>query len=150
MDHVTFSTVHVGAQRAAVEAWVNTLNIAFTKTYNLINTKTAPGCGPELLHSCVLGILGLINNLASQQSGQLAETLAGCCRVLLSKLQELASISLSLGLPGDPLSQVCVGTAQRHSSISTVEHVLSGLCVAKILCQAIQPAAGVSLGMYGH
>lgn len=29
------------------------------------------------------------------------------CRVLMSKLQELAAASLSLGLPGDPLSQVC-------------------------------------------
>jgi hypothetical protein len=28
------------------------------------------------------------------------------CRVLMSKLQELAAGSLSLGLPGDPLSQV--------------------------------------------
>jgi len=30
------------------------------------------------------------------------------CRVLMSKLQELAAASLSLGLPGDPLSQVRV------------------------------------------
>lgn len=71
-----------------------------------MNTKTAPGCGPELLHSCLLGILGLVRDLADKQSGQLAESLAGCSRVLLSKLQELASSSLSLGLPGDPLSQV--------------------------------------------
>lgn len=33
------------------------------------------------------------------------------CRVLMSKLQELAAASLSLGLPGDPLSQVCAGQA---------------------------------------
>lgn len=95
-----------GAQRAAIHAWVNTIEIAFTKAYTLINTKTAPGCGPELLHSTLLGVLGLVRDLASQQSGQLSESLASCSRVLLSKLQELASSSLSLGLPGDPLSQV--------------------------------------------
>lgn len=33
------------------------------------------------------------------------------CRVLMSKLQELAAASLSLGLPGDPLSQVRAGHA---------------------------------------
>lgn len=112
-----------GAQRAAVEAWVNTMDIAFTKTYTLINTKTVPGCGPELLHSCLLGILGLVNNLADQQSGQLAETLAGCCRVLLSKLQELASSSLSLGLPGDPLSQVCIADSSAAIEPQTRQHL---------------------------
>ncbi|KAF6258705.1 hypothetical protein COO60DRAFT_1638930 [Scenedesmus sp. NREL 46B-D3] len=69
-----------GAQRAAVLGWVQSLQVAFTKTYTLVNTRTCPGAGPELLH-------------------------AGA-RVLMSKLQELASSSLCLGLPGDPLSQV--------------------------------------------
>jgi len=82
------------------------VEVAFTKTYALINSSTCPGCGPELLHSCLLGVLGLVKMLAGRQSLALAETLAGAVRVLLSKMQELASSSLSLGLPGDPLSQV--------------------------------------------
>jgi hypothetical protein len=36
---------------------VQAVNIAFTKCYSLINTSTAPGCGPELLHSYLLGML---------------------------------------------------------------------------------------------
>ncbi|KAF8066245.1 NUP205 [Scenedesmus sp. PABB004] len=95
-----------GAQRAAVAGWVQAVEVALTKCYALVNTKTCPGGGPELLHACLLGTLGLVRDLAGQQAGELAEALAGCCRVLLSKLQELASASLSLGLPGDPLSQV--------------------------------------------
>jgi hypothetical protein len=51
--------------------------------------------------------LTVVKELAGRQAGELAETLAGAARVLMSKLQELASSSLSLGLPGDPLSQVC-------------------------------------------
>lgn len=98
--------VAAGAQKAAVQGWIQAIEIAFTKTYALINSKTCPGCGPELLHACLLGTLGLVKELAGRQAGELAETLAGAARVLLSKLQELASSSLSLGLPGDPLSQV--------------------------------------------
>jgi hypothetical protein len=86
--------------------WIQAVEVAFTKTYALINSSTCPGCGPELLHSCLLGVLGLVKMLAGRQSLALAETLAGAVRVLLSKMQELASSSLSLGLPGDPLSQV--------------------------------------------
>lgn len=95
-----------GAQRAAVLGWVQAIEVAFTKTYSLVNTRIRPGAGPELLHACLLGTLGVVKELAGRQAGELAETLAGAARVLMSKLQELASSSLSLGLPGDPLSQV--------------------------------------------
>lgn len=95
-----------GAQRAAVLGWVQAIEVAFTKTYSLVNTRICPGAGPELLHACLLGTLGVVKELAGRQAGELAETLAGAARVLMSKLQELASSSLSLGLPGDPLSQV--------------------------------------------
>jgi hypothetical protein len=90
-----------------VLGWVQATEVAFTKTYTLVNTRTCPGAGPELLHACLLGTLSLVKELAGKQAGELAETLAGAARVLMSKLQELASSSLSLGLPGDPLSQVC-------------------------------------------
>jgi hypothetical protein len=90
-----------------VLGWVQAIEVAFTKTYTLVNTRICPGAGPELLHACLLGTLGLVKELAGKQAGELAETLAGAARVLMSKLQELASSSLSLGLPGDPLSQVC-------------------------------------------
>lgn len=87
-------------------AWVQAVEVAFTKTYGLLTSKAAPGAGPELLHGVLLGVLGLVRELAARRAGELAEALAGCARVLLSKLQELASMGLTLGLPSDPLSQV--------------------------------------------
>lgn len=50
--------------------------------------------------------------LSARQSVRLTEALAGCPRVLLSKLRELSSLGLGVGLPSDPLAQVgcgCIG-----------------------------------------
>jgi hypothetical protein len=69
-----------GAQSFAVKAWVQTASIAFTKTYAFINRSTAPGCGPELLHSTLLGTLQLVAGLSSRGQMGLAAELAGCCR----------------------------------------------------------------------
>lgn len=110
---------HPGAQQAAAQGWLQAVEVALTKTYPLLNTTTCRGAGPELLHTMLHGLLGLVRSLAAQQAAGLAECLAGCCRVLLGKLQELASSSLSLGLPGDPLSQVrvhCWGRCDRCST----------------------------------
>jgi hypothetical protein len=60
--------------------WVQTISIAFTKTYALLNRSTAPGCGPELLHSTLLGVLQLVAGLSSRGQMGLAAELAGCCR----------------------------------------------------------------------
>ncbi len=61
--------------------------------YNqLTNQRASP-------HSCP-------QDLSARQSVRLTEALAGCPRVLLSKLRELASLGLGAGLPSDPLAQV--------------------------------------------
>lgn len=60
--------------------WVQAISIAFTKTYALLNRSTAPGCGPELLHSTLLGVLQLVAGLSSRGQMGLAAELAGCCR----------------------------------------------------------------------
>jgi hypothetical protein len=69
-----------GAQGLAVRSWVQTISVAFTKTYALINRSIAPGCGPELLHSTLLGVLQLVAALSSRGHMGLAAELAGCCR----------------------------------------------------------------------
>lgn len=69
-----------GAQALAVKTWVQALSISFTKTYALLNRSTAPGCGPELLHSTLLGVLQLVAGLSSRGQMGLAAELAGCCR----------------------------------------------------------------------
>lgn len=69
-----------GAQSFAVKVWVQTASISFTKTYAFINRSTAPGCGPELLHSTLLGTLQLVAGLSSRGQMGLAAELAGCCR----------------------------------------------------------------------
>lgn len=56
------------------------VSIAFTKTYALVNRRTAPGCGPELLHSTLLGVLQLVVALSGRGQLALAAELAGCCR----------------------------------------------------------------------
>jgi hypothetical protein len=71
---------HAGAQSLAAKTWVQAVSIAFTKTYALINRSTAPGCGPELLHSTLLGVLQLVAGLSSRGQMGLAAELAGCCR----------------------------------------------------------------------
>jgi hypothetical protein len=63
--------------------WVQAISIAFTKTYALLNRSTAPGCGPELLHSTLLGVLQLVAGLSSRGQMGLAAELAGCCRYSL-------------------------------------------------------------------
>jgi hypothetical protein len=79
--------------------------------------------------------LTVVKDLAGRQAGELAETLAGAARVLMSKLQELASSSLSLGLPGDPLSQVCCGKFESCYIVIRVlgvKEYVSGLSVLQL------------------
>lgn len=81
-----FVALTAGAQSFAVKAWVQTASISFTKTYAFINRSTAPGCGPELLHSTLLGTLQLVAGLSSRGQMGLAAELAGCCRWAVSSM----------------------------------------------------------------
>lgn len=90
------SSATTGAQGLAVKTWVQAISIAFTKTYTLINRSTAPGCGPELLHTTLLGTLQLVAGLSSRGQMGLAAELAGCCRCAFVCV--LVFVFLCLGL----------------------------------------------------
>ncbi|KIY93151.1 hypothetical protein MNEG_14812 [Monoraphidium neglectum] len=94
-----------GAQYKALSAWRQAVEVALTSAYPLVEA-TMPGRGPEVLRSALVGALGALQELSTRQSVRLSEALAGCPRVILSKLRELASLGLGAGLPSDPLAQV--------------------------------------------
>jgi nuclear pore complex protein Nup205 len=93
-----------GAQVAVVHAWRQTVEIMFTKNYSILN-QLLSGQGPELLHFTLRLLLQQQKALAARGRTRLAELLAGCCRVLLSKLQELGSSGEGMGLM-DPMNRV--------------------------------------------
>ena len=87
-----------------VHAWRQTVEIIFTKNYSILN-QLLSGQAPEFLHFTLRLLLQQLKELASRGRTNLAEVLAGCCRVLLSKLQELGTSGEGLGLT-DPLNRV--------------------------------------------
>ena len=105
-----------GAQYGALAAWRQAVEVALTAAYPLL-CSTLPGRGPEAARAALVGSLQALQALSARQAVRLAEALAGCPRVLLSKLRELASLGPGgggggagaggvAGAASDPLARV--------------------------------------------
>ncbi|GFH19509.1 uncharacterized protein HaLaN_16464, partial [Haematococcus lacustris] len=112
-----------GAQQAAAEAWVQLAEVAFTRCYAQL-APALPDADPltKLYEVLTYSLQASSQLLATQAAGgqssspatSLPPLLVNAARILLSKLQEQAAVSVPLGMAADPLALVRVPTRSLH------------------------------------
>lgn len=86
-------------------AWKQLVEVLCTRNFPLLNAAMSGG-GAVLLQETLRLLLNQLKALSARKVPGLVEQLAGSCRVLLGKLQELAAGGLVAGVAADGVSQV--------------------------------------------